>query len=94
MLALPDEELVARCKKELPGNTNSYEELVRRHKNRVYSVAPYMRGKPTEPVIAALGPDPAFAELMYRLSNAFRTHPANSHALLREPMDSEAFNSP
>ena len=39
MLALPDEELVARCKKELPGNTNSYEELVRRHKNRVYSVA-------------------------------------------------------
>src|SRR5436305_9035668 len=39
MLALPDEELVARCKKELPGNTNSYEELVRRHKHRVYSVA-------------------------------------------------------
>jgi RNA polymerase sigma-70 factor (ECF subfamily) len=39
MLALPDEELVARCKKELPGNTRSYEELVRRHKQRVYGIA-------------------------------------------------------
>lgn len=38
MLALSDEELVARCKKELPGNTRSYEELVRRHMNRVYSI--------------------------------------------------------
>lgn len=39
MLALSDEELVARCKKELPGNTRSYEELVRRHMHRVYSIA-------------------------------------------------------
>jgi RNA polymerase sigma-70 factor (ECF subfamily) len=39
MLALPDEELVVRCKKELPGNTRSYEELVRRHMHRVYSIA-------------------------------------------------------
>src|SRR2546421_11657361 len=39
MSALPDEELVARCKKELPGNTRSYEELVRRHKQRVYGIA-------------------------------------------------------
>lgn len=38
MLALADEELVARCKKELPANTRSYEELVRRHMNRVYSI--------------------------------------------------------
>ena len=38
MLALSDEELVARCKKELPGNTRSYEELVRRHMNRVYRI--------------------------------------------------------
>jgi len=42
-----------------------------------------MRGNPIEPVIGALGPDPAFAELMYRLSNALRIHPANAHALLR-----------
>lgn len=39
MLVLTDEELVARCKKELPGNTHSYEELVQRHMNRVYSIA-------------------------------------------------------
>ena len=38
MLALSDEELVVRCKKELPGNTRSYEELVRRHMNRVYRI--------------------------------------------------------
>jgi len=38
MLALSDEELVARCKKELPGNTRSYEELVQRHMNRVYHI--------------------------------------------------------
>ena len=38
MLTLTDEELVARCKRELPGNTSSYEELVRRHMNRVYSI--------------------------------------------------------
>ena len=38
MVALSDEELVARCKKELPGNTRSYEELVRRHMNRVYRI--------------------------------------------------------
>ena len=39
MLALSDEELVARCKNELPGNTRSFEELVRRHMHRVYSIA-------------------------------------------------------
>jgi RNA polymerase sigma-70 factor, ECF subfamily len=38
MLNLSDEELVARCKKELPGTTHSYEELVQRHMNRVYSI--------------------------------------------------------
>ncbi len=38
MLAFTDEELVVRCKKELPGNTRSYEELVRRYMNRVYSI--------------------------------------------------------
>src|SRR5947209_10427895 len=38
MLTITDEELVTRCKKELPGNTHSYEELVRRHMNRVYSI--------------------------------------------------------
>ncbi len=35
---LADEELVARCKAELPGNTHSYEILVQRHMNRVYSL--------------------------------------------------------
>lgn len=38
MLTLSDEELVARCKTELPGNTHSYEMLVQRHMNRVYSI--------------------------------------------------------
>src|SRR5690348_2515119 len=38
MPALTDEELVARCKQELPGNTRSYEELVRRYMHRVYSI--------------------------------------------------------
>jgi RNA polymerase sigma-70 factor (ECF subfamily) len=38
MLTLSDEELVARCKRELPGNTRSYEELVQRHMHRVYSI--------------------------------------------------------
>lgn len=35
---LSDEELVMRCKAELPGNTRSYEILVQRHMNRVYSI--------------------------------------------------------
>src|SRR5689334_11244922 len=35
---LSDEELVALCKTELPGDTRSYEVLVQRHMNRVYSV--------------------------------------------------------
>ena len=35
---ITDEELVARCKRELPGNTRSYELLVHRHMNRVYSI--------------------------------------------------------
>ena len=38
MLALTDEELVARCRRELPSNTRSYEELVQRHMHRVYSI--------------------------------------------------------
>ncbi len=33
-----DEELVAYCKTELPNNTHSYELLVQRHMNRVYSI--------------------------------------------------------
>jgi RNA polymerase sigma-70 factor, ECF subfamily len=37
MAALTDEELVARCKSELPRDTRSYELLVQRHMNRVYS---------------------------------------------------------
>ena len=36
---LTDEELAARSKKELPGNTSSYEELVRRYMNRVYGIS-------------------------------------------------------
>ncbi|GAC1390857.1 MAG: sigma-70 family RNA polymerase sigma factor [Ktedonobacteraceae bacterium] len=35
---LTDEELVTRCKTELPSNTRSYEQLVQRHMNRVYSI--------------------------------------------------------
>lgn len=35
---LTDEELVTRCKKELPNNTRSYEQLVQRHMNRVYTI--------------------------------------------------------
>ncbi len=38
MITLSDQELVARCKKELPGNTRSYEELVQRHMTRVHSI--------------------------------------------------------
>jgi len=37
MAALTDEDLVARCKSELPRDTRSYEMLVQRHMNRVYS---------------------------------------------------------
>ena len=37
MATLTDEELVARCKSELPRDTHSYEMLVRRHMNRVYN---------------------------------------------------------
>ncbi len=33
-----DEELVLRCKRELPNNTQSYELLVQRHMHRVYSI--------------------------------------------------------
>src|SRR5579872_6987374 len=38
MFTLSDEELVMRCKAELPTNTRSYELLVQRHMNRVYSI--------------------------------------------------------
>lgn len=37
MLLPTDEELVARCHRELPHNTRSYEQLVERHMQRVYS---------------------------------------------------------
>lgn len=33
-----DEELVIRCKTELPRDTHSYEQLVQRHMNRVYTI--------------------------------------------------------
>lgn len=36
---LTDDELVLRCKRELPDDTHSYELLVQRHMNRVYSIA-------------------------------------------------------
>ena len=36
LTALTDEELVERCKRELPGNTQSYELLVQRHTHLVY----------------------------------------------------------
>ncbi|HEX2911936.1 MAG TPA: sigma-70 family RNA polymerase sigma factor [Chloroflexia bacterium] len=38
MVTLSDEELVARCKLELPGDTRSYEVLVQRHMQRVFSL--------------------------------------------------------
>lgn len=38
MAVLTDEELVRRCKVELPHTTRSYEELVSRHAQRVYSL--------------------------------------------------------
>ncbi len=38
MASLTDEELVARCKVELPENTRSYEILVQRYLSRVYSI--------------------------------------------------------
>lgn len=38
MTTLSDEELVMRCKTELPTNTRSYELLVQRHMNKVYSI--------------------------------------------------------
>src|SRR5579884_1803213 len=38
MRVLTDEELVQRCKVELPHTTRSYEELVSRHAQRVYSL--------------------------------------------------------
>src|SRR5579872_2820322 len=38
MSTFTDEELVARCKRELPENTRSYEMLVQRYLRRVYSI--------------------------------------------------------
>lgn len=38
MSTFTDEELVARCKAELPGNTRSYELLVQRYLSRVYGI--------------------------------------------------------
>ncbi len=38
MAVLTDEELVERCKVELPHTTRSYEELVERYMQRVYSI--------------------------------------------------------
>lgn len=39
MTNVSDEELVTRCKKELPANTHSYEVLVQRHMDRVFNMA-------------------------------------------------------
>lgn len=39
MSTLTDEELVVRCKTELPADTRSYAMLVQRHQDRVYSLA-------------------------------------------------------
>lgn len=39
MTIVSDEELVGRCQTELPATTHSYEVLVRRHMDRVYSLA-------------------------------------------------------
>ncbi len=38
MSTLSDEELVIRCKAELPANTHSYELLVQRHMNNVFGI--------------------------------------------------------
>jgi len=38
MSTLTDEELVTRCQSELPGDTRSFELLVQRHMNRVFSL--------------------------------------------------------
>ena len=48
LLELPDEELVRRCKQELPSVTRSYEVLVQRHTNRVYSLAYRLLGNRQE----------------------------------------------
>ena len=37
-MVITDEELVIRCKKELPRTTRSYELLVQRHMNRIYTL--------------------------------------------------------
>lgn len=48
-MTLPsDEELVARCKGELPGNTRSYEMLVQRYMSRVYSITYRLVGNKEE----------------------------------------------
>ena len=47
-LLLLDEELVVRCKTELPGNTRSYEMLVQRHMNRVYTIVYRVLGNKEE----------------------------------------------
>lgn len=39
MSTITDEDLVARCKRELPGDTRSFELLVQRHVHRVYSLS-------------------------------------------------------
>lgn len=48
MLNLSDEELAARCKRELPHDTRSYEVLVQRHMNRVYGLIYRMVGNREE----------------------------------------------
>ena len=48
LLDLSDEELVKRCKRELPGDTRSYEVLVQRHTNKVYSLAYRLLGNRQE----------------------------------------------
>lgn len=48
MLTLSDEELVRRCKFELPAETQSFEILVERHKGKVYSLVYRLLGSREE----------------------------------------------
>jgi len=48
MAALTDEDLVARCKSELPHYTRSYELLVQRYMNRVYNLVYQVVGNKEE----------------------------------------------
>ena len=41
---LPDEEIVAMCKKELPGDLTAYRELLRRYEGLVYNTCNQLLG--------------------------------------------------